>query len=238
MTTEVSRRGVGRGGVRRVAAGVVDPQVRDAALGRGEGGGNVAQAGPRGLPGRHVVRVVTGGGNVDLAVVRGPGSGLHVVRLDGRAVAVELGRGPRSYRGRRAGQVQLEDLLPGQAADRGEVAFYEVEGPAVAELLVVDPGPVRGHPGELIVTRNRQVQEAVVLAGRDVQAGEVGVGRASVDRGVVPAGQHMAAVGQQGLDLAGGAVRECGVHRAGGGGHLGDVLDRGAVDRGELAAPR
>src|SRR5205807_9471271 len=134
----------------RVAAGVVDPVVHDRRLAGRVRSRGVAQPAARGA-GRLVVRLIAGGPDVDRGVARAPGGGLQVERLDGGEGLVEFRRRPSGDGGGGTAEVQHEDLLSWQAADRGEIPLDEVQRPAVAQLLVVHPGGVRPYPGELVV---------------------------------------------------------------------------------------
>src|ERR1035438_1260337 len=118
VAAEVRGTRVGGGGIERVTAGVVDPEMADGGLGGWEGGRRIAQPGPRGRPGWRAVRLVASRGDVDGRVVRGPGGGLQVERLVVVAFPVELGRRPGRDGGRGTAQVEHEDLLPGLAAHR------------------------------------------------------------------------------------------------------------------------
>ncbi len=231
VAAEVGRVGVRGGGEQRVAAGVVDPLVADRGLAGREGGRRVAQPGAPGGADRPAQRVIAGGADVDGAVVRRPGSGLHVERLAVDAGAVELRRRPPGHRGAAAGQAQHEDLLPVLAADRGEDALDQVEVPAVAELLVVGPGRLAAD----VVTGDAQVDEAIVLAGRGAQADHVLVA-AAIDRCEVAAGQQVPVGHSHGLDLAVGAFPEGVVDLAGRRAYLDDVPGAAAVHRAEIAA--
>src|SRR5262245_21790125 len=238
VTGRVHGTGIGRSGVQGVASGVVDPLVQDRCLGGGERGCGIAQAAARGRARLNVPRVEAACRDVDRLVVRRPGRVLDVERLGEPALvgvaagevavaAVPLGRGPAGDAGRGRRQVQHEDLLPRQPAHRGEVSLDEIQGSAVAELLVEHPRRVRARAparvAELVVARDVQVDEPVIDAGAGVQAGHVLVGRAVVDRGVVAAGDDGAAVARQRRDLAVGAVPETRDDGAGGGVDLGDV---------------
>jgi predicted transcriptional regulator with HTH domain len=90
VAAEVGAVGVSGRRVERVAAGVVHPLVRDRRLGRGERRGGVAQPLARRLPDRVPVCVVARRADVDGRVVRGPGGGLDVERLDADAL-IRLG---------------------------------------------------------------------------------------------------------------------------------------------------